>query len=302
MDLFDKKFVYCVWDEELRGKECFYDDDIAALIQSVNENKTDFRGCLVPSTSEEYAFKPVLRGQPCGSWRFAYYDPNYACKIAFNKGSQIQHRALGTHAWYDDGTPCWDTRYEYRIKPAVYYVGIGQMKTLTYSLDATTYKHVYSSFNNPLAANDWIAEHKKFVPVMRAFEKGLKIEYKYRGGDWTIASTPSWDSKLRYRVKPKVKEPHYYCSTCEFLDKQFSSESCRTCFGANKWEPKKQRMTNRELAKWLAEGKGQILEGLNKFVRTIYAYKDGDDTPCRKGVRIRAWNEAQWHEPEEVEF
>ena len=277
MDLFDKKFVYFAWDEELRGKECFYNDDIASLMQSANENRTDFKGCLEPSTSTSYPFRPV--GQHRISLRFAYYDPNYECKIAYMKGEQIQHREKGKSIWLD-GTPAWDEKFEYRIKPVTYYVGIDCMKSLTWDFDSATYKHVYASFDTLRQASTWISEHKKFVPVMRAFEKGLTIEYKRKGGDWTIASTPSWSLSLRYRVKPKVKEP------------------CRACFSANKWEPKKRRMTNRELSKWLAEGKGQKMEGQNKFAYTTYAYKDGDDMPCREGVRIRAWNETQWHEPE----
>ena len=65
---------------------------------------------------------------------------------------------------------------------------------------------------------------------------------------------------------------------------------------------KKRRMTNYELAKWLAEGNGQKREGENNFLYTTYAYKDGDSKPCRKGVIIRGWNETEWHEPEvEVE-
>lgn len=59
-------------------------------------------------------------------------------------------------------------------------------------------------------------------------------------------------------------------------------------------------MTNRELAKWLTEGKGQKREGTNKLVYTTYAYKGGDDEPCRKGIMIRAWNETEWHEPDVV--
>lgn len=276
MELFDKKFVYFMWDDELRGKECFYDDDIDGLMDTVNKNDTSFKGCLGPSTNKAYPFR-LLHAAPYGGWRFAYYDPNYAYKVAYSEGKKIQHRRKGEKDW-SEGTPCWDSRYEYRIKPVTYYVGIGISKTLTCHSTSTPYKHVYASFDNPQDADKWIEARKKFVPVMRAFEKDIPIEYQYKGGDWAEASTPSWDLRLRYRVKPTHTKKVQHS----------------TCFMTSK----KRRMTNRELSKWLAEGKGQIIEGLSKFVRTTYVYKDGDNTPCYKDVMIRAWNETEWHAPE----
>ena len=321
MELFDKKFVYFMWDDNLRGKECFYDDDIESLMRTVNKNDTDFKGCLEPKTPVTgYPFRTVSKAN---SWRFAYYDPNYMYKVAYSKGSRIQHREKGKSVWYD-GIPCWDSRYEYRIKPVTYYVGIGENKTLTWNFDTTSYKHTYASFDSMTAANDWIVAHKKFVPVMRAFEKGLTIEYKVKGSDWAIASTPSWDLKLRYRVKPgqtkvtphcsgagewKTKAaPHRYdctnvakvvphCSDCTNADKSFTSEPCCKCFDGSKWEPQKRRMTNRELAQWLAEGKGQKAS-INGNALTYHTYElNKDDTPVYDCM-IRAWNEAKWHEPD----
>lgn len=300
MELFDKKFVYFMWDGELRGKECFYDDEIDGLRNIVNANDTVFKGCLEPNTSE-YPFRAISKGRN-SSWRFAYYDPNYMYKVAYSKGAQIQHREKGTSAWFS-GIPCWDSRYEYRIKPTVYYVGIGRQKLLTQATEATTYKHVYASFDNPQDANAWIIAHKKFVPVMRAFEKGLTIEYKVRCGDWTRASTPSWDLRLRYRVTPMHTKstqtkfiPH--CSGCAHVTKSFTSEPCSKCFDASRWEPQKRRMTNRELSKWLAEGKGQKAS-INGNALTYHTYEMNDDKPAHDCM-IRAWNETMWHEPDVV--
>lgn len=298
MELFDKKFVYFMWDESLRGKECFYDDNIAGLKDTVDANNTVFKGCLEPNTSE-YPFRPVRRGSSCCGWRFAYYDPNYMYKVAYSQGAQIQHRQKGTSAWFD-GIPNWALDYEYRIKPVTYYVGIGQQKTLTQAVEATTYKHVYASFDNPQDANAWIVAHKKFVPVMRAFEKGLTIEYKHEASDWTIASTPSWDLKLRYRVKPmQTRVIALHCSDCNHITKSFTSEPCSKCFDASRWEPQKRRMTNRELSKWLAEGKGQKAS-INGNALTYHTYEVNDDDKPAPDCMIRAWNETEWHEPEEV--
>lgn len=275
MELFDKKFVYFMWDDELRGKECFYDDDIAELRQSVNADTAGSRGCLVPSTNTSYPFRP-LHAAAYGGWRFAYYDPNYAYKVAYSEGKKIQLRRKGEKDWYES-TPAWDPRYEYRIKPVKYYVGIGINKTLTWHSDTIAYKHVYASFDNKQDADKWIAAHKKFVPVMRAFEKGLTIEYKVSCGDWTEASTPSWDLRLRYRVKPIQTKKALHS----------------TCFMTSK----KRRMTNRELAKWLAEGKGQARMG--NVILTDYRYADADtDEGNVCDCMIRAWNETEWHAPE----
>lgn len=289
MDLFNKKFVYFMWDESLKGKECFYDDDIEELKKSVNDDNTDFKAVLEPNIVGG-PFRTIAHRRSCCSWRFAYYDPNYMYKFAYSKGAQIQHRQKGTNTWFD-GIPCWDSRYEYRIKPDTYYVGIGQHKTLTQAVEATTYKHVYASFDNPQDTDKWIAARKKFVPVMRAFEKGIPIEYKCKGGDWAEASTPSWDLGLRYRVKPT--------HTKSTQTKSFTSEPFSKCFDASGWEPQKRRMTNRELSKWLAEGKGQKAS-INGNALTYHTYEVNDDDKPAHGCMIRAWNETEWHEPDVV--
>lgn len=58
-------------------------------------------------------------------------------------------------------------------------------------------------------------------------------------------------------------------------------------------EPK--RMTNRELAKWLAQGNGQ-LKLRSGDISTYFIYtKDNSYVP--KDYMIRGWDEAEWHEP-----
>ena len=53
-------------------------------------------------------------------YRFFYYDPNYAVKLAFAKGAKIQyrHRELSlTDSWRDIDNPTWSDTMEYR-KPS----------------------------------------------------------------------------------------------------------------------------------------------------------------------------------------
>ena len=65
-------------------------------------------------------------------------------------------------------------------------------------------------------------------------------------------------------------------------------------------EIKKRRKTNRELAKWLAQGNGQAKD-INSSTITSRGlmYDDGDDDkPCPSYLVIRGWDETEWHAPE----
>lgn len=310
MKLFDRQFVNVIWDDALLRKPCFYADEMSELIKYVENNNLDYKGVVTESNDVDFQF--VSSGRDMG-YRFAYYDPNYELKRAYKDGKTIQYQDVSGD-WHDC-VPNWNTKDKYRVKPTLCYVGIGSQKRLTWDFEPATYNHIYASFENGIDASKWIDAHTKFIPVMRAFEKGLTVEYKrkVKGADWHIASTPSWDLKLRYRVKPvynslankscimhpQAKEPRY-CSTCEFVDKSFQKEPCRTCFNANKWEPKKRRMTNRELAQWLADGKGQYCtENFGHICD--YSYLLGtDNEKVPNGYKIRGWNETEWHEPEVV--
>lgn len=302
MNLFDKQFVHILWDDTLLDKPCFYADSIGALIKIVNNNMLNYKSILIKSSGcIDFPFR-VLNDNTV--YRFAYYDPNYEFKCAYNAGKAIQY--MDSNGYWQDCVPNWNTKDKYRVKPDKCYVGINKQKKLTWDVNPATYKHVYASFDSELDACKWIDEHKKFVPVMRAFEKGLSIEYKVKGGVWTKASTPSWDLRYRYRVKPDY-EIHSCidCKYCKYCNTAPLRGPCANCYSIHSdgdhdgfIQRKRKRMTNRQLAKWLADGNGQKIEGKNKFVYTTYAYKDGDSTPCRKGVLIRGWNETEWHEPE----
>ncbi len=61
-------------------------------------------------------------------------------------------------------------------------------------------------------------------------------------------------------------------------------------------EPKPRRATNRELAKWCAEGKGQ--HGSDELARCEYSYMVGaDDVPISNHYKVRKWEDTEWHEP-----
>lgn len=57
------------------------------------------------------------------------------------------------------------------------------------------------------------------------------------------------------------------------------------------------RATNRELAKWLAQGNGQYQMSGGK-IWTEHPYDIGqDDDACSKFVKVRKWCDNEWHEP-----
>lgn len=113
--LFDKRFVHFMWDDELEGKKCFvadYIDTIQALVEKGDENTL----YLVTCSNDER--KPFRRRNRTATRQFAYYDPNYEVKKAFNEGKPIQVTSKGTDKWLDlHCEPTWDLRDEYRVKP-----------------------------------------------------------------------------------------------------------------------------------------------------------------------------------------
>ena len=48
-------------------------------------------------------------------------------------------------------------------------------------------------------------EAKQLLPIIQAFAEGKTIEYRESGGAWKVAHTPTWSSRLFYRIKPEPK-------------------------------------------------------------------------------------------------
>lgn len=123
MDLFDKRYVYFMEDRNITGKKCFVADSIDRLIIAVNNNLDDYKGFVTNNSSKDSRYPLVA--QPvsdyplsvCKFYKFAYYDPNYECKIAYEKGKQIQVR-ISHDIWANiSKEPDWCGCIDYRIKP-----------------------------------------------------------------------------------------------------------------------------------------------------------------------------------------
>lgn len=66
-------------------------------------------------------------------------------------------------------------------------------------------------------------------------------------------------------------------------------------------EPKPRKATNREVAKWLAQGNGEwgkIYGDEVKAVNTSWWYEPGFESgTLQDGIRVRKWDDTDWHEP-----
>ena len=48
-------------------------------------------------------------------------------------------------------------------------------------------------------------EAKELLPIIHAFAEGKTIEFREFDGYWKEAPTPTWSSRLIYRIKPEPK-------------------------------------------------------------------------------------------------
>lgn len=109
---------------------------------------------------------------------------------------------------------------------------------------------------------------KEMIAVMKAYEEGKKIEYKTTTyGTWKdMDFVPNWNwGEYDYRIKP---------------------------------EEKPVRMTNRQLAEWLARGFGswKMKRGATVYMDISYQIFEGN-TPVSDSFHIRPWGSDEWLEP-----
>lgn len=207
MKPFDPKFVHFIWDDELKGKEVFYADEIDDLIEEVNGETNDSGRKILydKSCSHRHPFR-IDENDIEDCYRFVYYDPNYECKIAYNEDKQIQAKLNGFEDknWIDVKQPTWEGNLIFRIKPEEnkkYWI-IAQNSWFT---DSEAYErfgpmyHVeeqqdgYSRSNPPLKkdfnsyeeAQTWLnkynSENVGFERVSKAVGDLIKELEKYQG-------------------------------------------------------------------------------------------------------------------------
>lgn len=103
MELYDKKFVYFDWDDNLEGKEGFFADNIESLKQNVNDDVTPLYGKIVKNLDNDnnfLLFRCVKESGWGDSFRFCYYDPYYEFRKAYLEGKQLQFKSSNC-GWED---------------------------------------------------------------------------------------------------------------------------------------------------------------------------------------------------------
>lgn len=120
MDLFDKQYVYCFYDERLNGKQGFFSDSLSSLRLYVNSVDTQKIHTVAESDDFSYQFLCVrdCDNEDDEMYRFFYYDPFYDLKVKQQEGHVIQYYDLINDQWIDCN-PAWITNIEYRVKPNV---------------------------------------------------------------------------------------------------------------------------------------------------------------------------------------
>ena len=150
-----------------------------------------------------------------------------------------------------------------------------------------------------------------------AYSQGKTIEYRSKDGTgdsmWHVSTEGVVDPKYYdYRVKPEeIWYVHPYVNK-DFSDKgtyykdtndygtpslfEGTEEECDAWIAEH--TPKTRRMTNKELARWLAEGRGQARHISRSIIVVSVEYDFYEENnPVKNDIRIREWDSDQWHEP-----
>lgn len=155
-----------------------------------------------------------------------------------------------------------------------------------------------------------LAYYDPSYEVKVAYSQGKQIQYKLPDGSW-VNTVPTWIEGDEYRVKPDKWYVHEFThsSSIKMAGSKFYKDNSNSVYvefegtkeECDKWieehTPRTRRMTNRELAKWCADNKGQFRYAEDSIVYTSYYYVGGDTAEVPKEVRIREWGSDEWHEP-----
>lgn len=114
MELFDKKYVYFMWNDKLEGKKGFVADYIDTLVNLVNLNSNM---CTISKTNHNsYPFVSDRMSLGFNFSQFAYYDPNYELKVAHLNGVAIEFYDEELKKWVEEKEPKWWDNVKYRVK------------------------------------------------------------------------------------------------------------------------------------------------------------------------------------------
>ena len=205
-ELFDQKYVFILWDKELDGKRGFVAQNIASLRSQVNDNP---KAMVTLSSSDDDVcpFTYFCDGEITCDYQFAYYDPYYEIRRAYNEGKQLQFKTLNGN-WEDViGVPVF-TGDEYRIKPEVCYVECHNALGFVI-VTKRGEGHCYWNGTRDDCLT-WIKNHEHLTDIAKAYEKGKMIQF-FDGEKWNDCwnpkasnGSPLWEADTSYRVAPDI--------------------------------------------------------------------------------------------------
>lgn len=127
------------------------------------------------------------------------------------------------------------------------------------------------------------------------------IELKEFTSDKPVAFDPPkkmlvWDDNTCKAAQERV------CAFVPNRNKGLSVVICKYGYGQHCAEIPEElaarRATNLELAKWLANGNGQVSGKYNPGVWMTHTYaKNEEHNACDESTTVRKWADAEWHEP-----
>lgn len=357
--LFDKRYVYLEWSDELEGKDCILAKTYQDLKDFVNSGD-EGRFCKVEKGKE----KPFTNlWSECD---FCYYDPNLKVKKAWLEGKTIQQGVLNgwedyinlprTNSYFYNIN--WDA-YDWRVKPTeTWWVIFAEDIFLRVSMITNLSNTVFFSGTYE-ECGKWIDEHEVYAEILSAWKHGKTIQYKIKTTnddwfDWGLKEYPRTDSFeiCDWRIKPTEeivnytneisREPIYILNMhkkdrneFEFCISEHDSfspiytntrkkcqhvlntvvakftDKCVGCKGDSCFKCKQlqdfiknikftRRMTNKELAEWVAKGNGEV-KHTGDWNITVDHYHNyfvsAENEEVNDNVSIREWGSDEWKEP-----
>lgn len=205
---FEKKYVYCFWDDKLEGKKAFVANSIGVLKDNVEQNDDDWFGEIsentdIGHTSCPFEMKDINGIKNC--YQFCYYDPFYELKISYQKGKTIQYFSKPKGIWLDCKEPLWNPSYEYRVKPNEEFHVIYDKSVEGFSVDNAE-TNVDNIFFESTERNcfEWIKSHKDLEDIIKAYYNDETIQYFEHGMwiNWNLNKFPTSLVNTKWRIKP----------------------------------------------------------------------------------------------------
>ena len=245
------------------------------LFDAGDENEEPCVLLRIESERDEYRF--VVANSFANRWALArLVCPKKHAEVykAWKAGAKVEMYGCYSRQWHIVSDPMWEEDNEYRV----------------------------------------LEEKDPFAELKKAYNEGRTIQfYNEVHSEWEECPLPNWSSCIQYRIKPNSKKENSF----KELKKAYAEgKTIQILTVSGEWidieepswedvndyrikpEPEKRRMTLNELAKWLAQGNGQVCNTNTESCSTYIAYyKSENDNVCSPYIRIRAWDEEEWHEP-----